>query len=323
MDVQLAPLSLMGATQRVHWLAYSLAVAAIGCDAQSTGPSRSEGVIAFGECVSGLSQIVVARTDGGARRQITTNPFPSWFPAWSPTGDRIAYVYEAPAGMQIWVVNADGTNNNALFTLGNSLAPSWSLDGSRIAFAHKTNVADGFKIWLMDADGTNAHPLTPDSISAVDENVPRWSPDRQHLVFTANASGLYEIWVADVATGADRRALTRAYHDASLAANIEQKVPAWSPDGRMIAYWSGVEGTDPRPNLPRDVWVMNADGTRQRKVVSGDDPNWSPDAQTIIHSLGSPSGAVLGAVAPDGSNARTLFGVNACRPLQSSWRTGD
>jgi len=57
--------------------------------------------------------------------------------------------------------------------------------------------------------------------------------------------------------------------------------------------------------------------------VSGDDPNWSPDAQTIIHSLGSPSGAVLGAVAPDGSHARTLFGVNACRPLQSSWRKGD
>ncbi len=211
--------------------------------------------------------------------------------------------------MQIWVVNADGTNNHAVFMLGNALAPSWSPDGSRIAFAHKTNVADGFKIWVMDADGTKAHALTSGTMPAVDENVPRWSPDRQHLVFTSNASGLYEIWVADVATGADRRALTHAYHDAALAANIEQKVPAWSPDGRIIAYWSGVEGTDPRPNLPRDVWVMNADGTGQRKVVSGDDPNWSPDAQTIIHSLGSPSGPVLGAVAPDGSNARTLYGV--------------
>jgi Tol biopolymer transport system component len=50
----------------------------------------------------------------------------------------------------------------------------------------------------------------------------------------------------------------------ALHADIEQTVPAWSPDGRYIAYWSGVEATDRRPGLPRDVWVMNADGTNAR-----------------------------------------------------------
>jgi hypothetical protein len=71
---------------------------------------------------------------------------------------------------------------------------------------------------------------------------------------------------------------------------IEQKVPAWSPDGKWIAHWEGVEmvhmgkftGVE---NRERDqkiaatfhVWVARADGSNRRKSGRGDDPTWSPD----------------------------------------------
>jgi TolB protein len=303
-----------------------LGVCAIGCSSSGnnalTQPDTLQNnLIAFGECTSfGVSQIVVAPLDGSARRALTSNPASSWFPAWSPSGDRVAYVYEAFGSMQIWVTDADGRNNHPLTTSGQSIAPSWSRDGTRIAFARFDAPGTGFKIWIMDADGSHAHPLSNATPAQVDENVPRWSPDGSQLVFTSNARGHYEIWTTDVATGGNRRVLTQSYYDAQLNAYIEQKVPAWSPDGSTIAYWAGVEGDDPRPNLPRDVWLMNADGTAQRKLVAGDDPNWSPDGGAIIYSRGFNGPPALGVAARDGSSSHLLFQVQACRSLQSSWR---
>jgi Tol biopolymer transport system component len=276
--------------------------------------------IAFGECDRmGTSQIVAARPDGTERRAITANPAASWFPAWSPAGDRIAYVYELPSGFQIWVIDADGSNNHALMTKGHSLAPAWSHDGKRIAFAHTESTNAAFKIWVMDPNGANAHQVTSTTVPMTDENVPRWSPDGQRLVYTSNERAHYEIWMTDLATPANRRVLTESYFDSSLHAVIEQKVPAWSPDGAAIAYWAGVEASDPRPNLPRDVWIMNADGGEQRRLVEGDDPNWSPDGTTIVYSIAAGATPAIGAVSPSGEHARALFDVRACRSLQSAW----
>ncbi|MEM6366291.1 MAG: hypothetical protein AAF745_17820, partial [Planctomycetota bacterium] len=71
---------------------------------------------------------------------------------------------------------------------------------------------------------------------------------------------------------------------------IEQKVPAWSPDGKSIAHWEGVEMVHMSPftgvrNPQRDrltsatfhVWVANSDRSGRRKIGRGDDPTWSPD----------------------------------------------
>jgi len=112
--------------------------------------------------------------------------------------------------------------------------------------------------------------------------------------------------------------LTQAFFHPDLMANIEQKVPAWSPDGSTIAYWQGVEGNDPRPGLPREVWLMQAQGTGHRGLTQGDDPVWSPDGAFVIHSNIFGAQPALAAIRPDGSDAHILFPVNVCRPLQSS-----
>ncbi len=213
-------------------------------------------------------------------------------------------------------MNADGSEARALISEGVSLAGSWSPNAERIAYAY-TMQPGPLKIWIAQADGSQARRLTTAGPS-VDENVPRWSPNGSQITFTSNLRGRYEIWVADVATGL-AHPLTQAYYDSALLADIEQKVPAWSPDGKLIAYWAGVELSDPRTTLPRHVWVMNADGTHQRQLVGGDDPNWSPPGEFIIHSMLQGGRPALGIVRPDGNDARILFPVNACRSLQSSW----
>ncbi len=297
----------------------------VACHDGPTDAPASDGErVAFGECdAAGVSQIVTARPDGSQRRTLTTGSQPSWFPSYSPDGRRLLFTRDTPAGPELWAMNADGSAARPLMIGVAALAGSWSHDGRRIAWAQSPGPGQRLKIWIADANGGNRTRLTAETRPEVDENVPRWSPDGRRIVFTSNRrEGLYEIWLADVATGFLTR-LTTAYRDSTLAADIEQKVPAWSPAGLFIAYWQGVEATDPRPTLPRDVWIMNADGTGQRRLVGGDDPNWSPDGRTIIHSALLPGvGPSLGAIAPDGTGARVLFAVRACRPLQSSWAAG-
>jgi Tol biopolymer transport system component len=78
--------------------------------------------------------------------------------------------------------------------------------------------------------------------------------------------------------------------------------PAWSPDGRRIAFVSDREG----PSFAFQVYVMNADGTGQTRItnepVSALSPAWSPDGARIAFSSERDGNADIYLVNPDGSN---------------------
>ena len=63
--------------------------------------------------------------------------------------------------------------------------------------------------------------------------------------------------------------------------NSDERAPAWSPDGTMIAFSSNQDGLNP------EVYIMNADGTDQRRLTNDPDnlsdtyPTWSPDGTRI------------------------------------------
>ena len=120
--------------------------------------------------------------------------------------------------------------------------------------------------------------------------MPSTSPDGQKIAFVSNRSGNFRIWVSNL-DGSDAKPISATTdQDENLKLPIEQKVPAWSPDGKWIAHWEGVEMIHMSPytgikNPKRDqqisatfhVWVVSSDGKQRRKVGHGDDPTWSPD----------------------------------------------
>jgi len=85
----------------------------------------------------------------------------AWDPAWSPRGDKIAFVSKDTGNDEIWVINIDGTGAKHLTS--NKWEwdehPSWSPDGTKIVFW--SNRLGGRKqIWVMNADGTNLRNLS-------------------------------------------------------------------------------------------------------------------------------------------------------------------
>ncbi len=147
-------------------------------------------------------------------------------------------------------------------------APSWSPDGTRIAYAHTHGTvesADRAGIYLIDAQGG-----TPVQILSGDYAYPDWSPDGRRLVINAvnGHRGIFTI----TATGDSLTKLTSAWGYATK----------WSPDGTTFAYQ-----TYDRTQVYR-MWLMASDGTGARALnPAGTDswfePDWSPDGNRLLH----------------------------------------
>lgn len=182
--------------------------------------------------------------------------------AWSPDGDRIAFhsarfpVVDPGPGhsrLEIMVMDADGANQVRLTDnrFQDSL-PSWSPDGSKIAF---TSNRDGdFEIYVMDADGTNQTRVTN---SPGEDAHPMWSPDGSQLTFHSRRNGRLDVFVMD-ADGSNVRLVTANTPD------THEFFPVWSPDGTMITFTGNtVNGSN------FDAYRINVDGTEVTQLTFG------------------------------------------------------
>jgi TolB protein len=204
-------------------------------------------------------------------------------PTWSPDGRWLAFTKDANAGLpSVFVRNVDGGPPHEL--PGQSIEhadsnPAWSPDGKTIA----VDGGYGGSLWLMDADGGNERRLDTGSPLCFGSAEPDWSPDGQWIAFVGSNckaqtlhGGLKEHW-SDIwlvrPDGSDLRRLTRADRRAWAAHS-----PAWSPDGKRIVFVRLVSRS--RYSDFTDIYVMNADGTRQQRLIRFPNysiaPDWGP-----------------------------------------------
>lgn len=147
--------------------------------------------------------------------------------------------------------------------------PTWSPDGTRLAFVRDDD--SGGSIYIVATDGSGLTRLTQ---GALDRD-PAWSPDGSRIAFARAHDGTRRGAIYTVSVdGSDLRELS--------GGSGHHGDPTWSPDGSRIAFSS--YGT-PDGSWQSDIYVMDADGSNPVRLTSdpGNDlsPAWSPDGSRI------------------------------------------
>ena len=151
--------------------------------------------------------------------------------------------------------------------------PAWSPDGTKLAF-ESTRFGNS-DVFVIAADGSSETQLTR---SPGFDGDPAWSPDGTKIAFTSVRDGNKEIYVMN----ADGTGQTRLTNNAGTVVNVDtdqvDQDPAWSPDGRKLAFESTRDGNF-------EIYSMNPDGSGQTRLTDhlGLDalPEWSPDGKLI------------------------------------------
>lgn len=138
-------------------------------------------------------------------------------PTYSPDGRRIAFVSTRAGPPQIYVMAADGTDQELLAPFdygatGPSNAPEWSPDGANVVF-HR-DVSRSPQLFVVDVAGRRVRQLT----SAGRNQDPTWAPDGRHVAFISDRSGRRQMWIIDMETGRVRQIQTPG----------AARLPSWS-----------------------------------------------------------------------------------------------
>ncbi len=271
-----------------------LSIALVSSGAFAAAPRLREVIVSHTD-ENNILQLYHIKEDGSSRRQITHANNGCMMPAVSPNGSKIVYVQQSGKGMALWMSSLGGNNSKALTEPGRHLLPSWLIDSKHIVwmiFKPGKDPAENSQLHIMNTETLESRRLFSDPEQIKFSNsMPVVSPQGTKLAFVSNRSGSYRVWVSDLdGSGAVSISPTSAEQDETLELPIEQKVPAWSPDGKWIAHWQGVEMIHMSkftgiPDRERDrlisatwnVWVVDSNGKNKRIAGRGDDPTWSPD----------------------------------------------
>ena len=250
--------------------------------------------------------------------RLTDSPAIDRSPSWSPDGAQIVFESNRDGNLEIYVMDADGTNQTNLTDNPNSDArPSWTPNGDILFHSNR----DGdWEIYSMTADGSNETNLTNSYMD--DELYASMSPDSSSMAYMSDRNGYFQIHEMPVGGTVLNDPIFRGHEESDVFAADwilgDEFKPEWSPDGTKIVFYYRELVDDTRTDLDkytRQISVMNSDGTERTNLTENpwQDywPSWSPDGTKILFNSNRDGSLHLYLMNPDGSDQTRITNLNA------------
>jgi Tol biopolymer transport system component len=206
------------------------------------------------------TEIFTLDIDGRNLKRLTENNFWDLYPAWSPDGARIAFLSKRDIDLDIYIMNADGSNQQLLYDSGSNDADiDWA--GDTIVFTSM------FKIWSIKDDGTRLTRITDPTDAGqwgqanlpMGDYDPRLRRDGLKIIFERledpnSPHGSYNLFTVK-SDGTEETRLT--------STNYAQGLASWSHSGDRIVYVVAAINNEGK----YDMYMVNADGTDNRNIT--------------------------------------------------------
>ena len=226
------------------------------------------------------AEIRLAPVAGGAQRSVTRPGSPRGGhrgPAWSHDGQRVAfYTFDGSEGSSLWVVPAAGGDPVSVAAHVNPTKVAFTPDGRALCWSG-TGPAVNVGIWCAGLDQSS--PAEPIAVLQGVAGASGLSIARDGTIAYAIRRAESDLWSLPLSTTGEA-----AGDPVALMRDTSRNTyPAFSPDGRHLAFLSW------RPGTPSDLWLMNMQTMATELLTPGTDdeffPTWMPDNQRVLTAI--------------------------------------